>query len=136
MADTLSIEERSKRMRSIRAKDTKIEWVVRRILYAQGYRYRVHANELPGKPDIVFRNRRIAIFVHGCFWHQHSECKIAHLPKSRSAYWSDKFKRNVERDKENIRLLQEFGWKVIVVWECETRKAEALKERLVAVIGL
>jgi DNA mismatch endonuclease (patch repair protein) len=136
MADTLSIEERSKRMRSIRAKDTKIEWVVRRILYAQGYRYRVHANELPGKPDIVFRNRRIAIFVHGCFWHQHSECKIAHLPKSRSAYWSDKFKRNVERDKENIRLLQEFGWKVIVVWECETRKAEALKERLVALIGL
>src|SRR3712207_402049 len=107
MADTLSPTERSERMRRIKSKDTKVEWTVRRMLFALGYRYRVHPKDLPGKPDVVFRSRKIAIFVHGCFWHQHQGCKVAHVPKSRVSYWREKFERNVQRDAENCRKLQD-----------------------------
>jgi DNA mismatch endonuclease (patch repair protein) len=130
MVDTLSPLERSERMRRIRSKNTKIEWVVRRLLFALGYRYRLRSSALPGKPDIIFPRRKTAIFVHGCFWHQHPGCKISHLPKSRSDYWKSKLDRNVERDTENTEALKVMGWKVIVIWECETRNLELLASTL------
>lgn len=120
--DTLSKEERSALMSRIRSKDTKPELVVRRALHALGYRFRLHAKELPGKPDIVFRARRKAIFVHGCFWHRHPGCRIASEPKSRQDYWEAKFARNVERDRYNLSALKTDGWRVLVVWECQTRR--------------
>ncbi|WP_281063262.1 very short patch repair endonuclease [Ancylobacter gelatini] len=130
MADTLTPQERSERMRRIRGKNTKPEWLVRRMLHNAGYRYRLHRHSLPGKPDLVFPSRKIAIFVHGCFWHQHQGCKVAHIPKSRSEYWAQKFRRNVERDAANEAALENMGWRVIVVWECETADSELLLLRL------
>lgn len=135
MVDTLTPTQRSERMRRIKGKDTKIEWVVRRLLYTEGYRYRLHPTDLPGKPDIVFRNRKTAIFVHGCFWHQHKNCKIAHIPKSRSTYWREKLERNIKRDENNLLKLKAKGWTVIVIWECETRNLSRLLSRLLPLIG-
>lgn len=130
MADTLTRQERSERMRRIRAENTKPEWLVRRMLHNAGYRYKLHRRSLPGKPDLVFPSRKTAIFVHGCFWHQHQGCKVAHTPKSRSEYWEEKFRRNVERDAANEAALKSMGWRVIVVWECETADSESLLLRL------
>ncbi|TPM23143.1 DNA mismatch endonuclease Vsr [Mesorhizobium sp. B2-3-6] len=132
MADTLTPEERSERMRRIRSKDTKPEWKVRRLLHKARYRYRLQGRHLPGKPDLVFPSRKIVLFVHGCFWHQHRQCKIAHIPKSRSSYWQAKFRRNAERDASNAATLTELGWRVVVVWECETADPDALLSRLAA----
>src|ERR1700761_3512616 len=98
MADHLSPERRSKKMSRISSKDTKPELVVRRLLHGLGYRYRLHRKDLPGKPDLVFTKRKKVIFVHGCFWHQHSECREGRIPGSRLDYWEAKLKRNVERD--------------------------------------
>ncbi|MDR6833605.1 MULTISPECIES: very short patch repair endonuclease [unclassified Sphingopyxis] len=132
MADTLSPHERSVRMGLIKERNTKPEMAVRRLLHAKGFRYRLHANELPGKPDIVFRRRRKAIFVHGCFWHRHTdpECNLARFPKSRAEFWRAKFEANQARDAENCRMLREMGWNVLVVWECELRDAEQLGNKL------
>lgn len=106
-------------MRAIRSKDTKPEIFVRRVVYALGYRYRLHRRGLPGKPDLAFIGRRKAIFVHGCFWHQHENCREASKPKSNGGYWGPKLAKNVERDARNLQALHDAGWKTFVVWECD-----------------
>lgn len=108
-------------MSRIRTKNTKPEMVVRRLLHRLGYRYRLHARDLPGSPDIVFRPRQVALFVHGCFWHRHRGCSLAYEPKTRADFWSEKFKENVKRDERVKRQLEALGWRVITVWECDVR---------------
>lgn len=132
MADSLSKRERSARMARVRAKDTKPEMVVRRTLHRLGYRYRLHAPELPGKPDIVFRPKRKAIFVHGCFWHMHDhpDCKKARVPKSRLNYWLPKLQRNREHDSRVRPELNAIDWQFLIVWECELRHLEQLENTL------
>jgi DNA mismatch endonuclease (patch repair protein) len=108
-------------MARVRGKDTKPELKVRRALHAAGLRFRLHARELPGRPDIVFRSRRVAVFVHGCFWHRHDDpaCKLARMPKSRLEFWGPKLSANAERDRSNVETLTARGWTVEVVWECD-----------------
>ncbi|MDE0153240.1 MAG: very short patch repair endonuclease [Gammaproteobacteria bacterium] len=106
-------------MAKIRGRDTQPEIFVRRLLHRQGYRFRLYAKDLPGRPDIVFRSRRKVIFVHGCFWHRHEGCKKASMPKTRIAYWRRKFEANRKRDSESVLALEEMGWKVMVIWGCE-----------------
>jgi DNA mismatch endonuclease, patch repair protein len=129
MADTLTAAARSERMSRVRGRDTKPELAVRRLLHRMGYRYRLHAQDLPGRPDIVFRGRRRAIFVHGCFWHRHpsSTCPLARLPKSRLDFWLPKLEGNRARDLQNVERLEALGWRVLLVWECELRDREQLK---------
>ncbi len=117
-------------MRRIKSKDTKPEIFVRKMVYAMGYRYRLHAKELPGQPDLVFRKKKKAIFVHGCFWHQHEECKQGHIPKSNLPYWIPKLERTKKRDAGNLEKLKGLGWKILVVWECEVKEFTSLKARL------
>lgn len=121
-------------MAAIKSKGMKPEMIVRSAVHGMGYRYRLHRKGLPGKPDLVFGPRKKVIFVHGCFWHQHSDpaCKIARMPKSNTGYWNAKLARNVERDAKNIALLETAGWKVLTIWECETKETERLKEKLKA----
>jgi DNA mismatch endonuclease (patch repair protein) len=119
--DTLTRTERSERMSLIRNKDTKPELLVRRIAYGCGFRYRLHVSELPGKPDLVFRRLGKIIFVHGCFWHRHPGCALARLPKSKLDFWEPKLDENSRRDIRNLRKLRKAGWKVQVIWECETK---------------
>ena len=109
-------------MARIRSKDTAPEMAVRKMLHAHGYRYRLHRKDLPGKPDVVLTKHRVAIFVHGCFWHQHKGCRFAATPKSNAGYWGPKLSRNVQRDEQSVRALQQAGWRVLVVWECACRK--------------
>ena len=132
MADRLTPEERSENMRRIKSKDTSPEMIVRRLTHRMGYRFRLHRNDLPGKPDLVFPSRRKVIFVHGCFWHQHDNigCKIGRIPKSRTGYWVPKMQRNIERDRINLQKLASMGWKYLVVWECETKNTELLAEKI------
>ena len=122
--------DRSANMRAIRSKDMRPELAVRKLVHKMGYRFRLHRKELPGKPDLVFASRRKVIFVHGCFWHSHQGCKTAHRPKSNLAYWEPKLLRNRDRDSKSIEDLKEDGWKVLVVWECETKGEAQLKGRL------
>lgn len=130
--DTLSAEERSARMALVRGKDTGPELVVRKLVYALGYRYRLHARDLPGHPDLVFRKRRRVIFVHGCFWHRHraASCALARLPKSRLDFWLPKLEGNKKRDECNKRALAREGWKVLTIWECELRDTKRLRTTL------
>ncbi len=122
--------ERSRTMRAVKAKDTAPELRVRRIAHALGRRYRLHAKGLPGKPDLAFARDMKAIFVHGCFWHGHDCARGARTPKTNRAYWEAKIARNVARDRTALAALAERGWRTLVVWECETRDAAALTERL------
>ncbi|WP_084112213.1 very short patch repair endonuclease [Belnapia moabensis] len=108
-------------MAAIRSKNTRPERLVRSALHAVGYRFRVHVSGLPGRPDIVFPQRKVAIFVHGCFWHQHPGCSLARLPRVRLDYWGPKLRRNMERDAANIGKLLDLGWRVHTVWECSLR---------------
>jgi DNA mismatch endonuclease (patch repair protein) len=114
-------------MRAVKSKGTKPEIKVRRLLHHAGYRYRLHRKDLPGNPDIIFPGRRAAIFVHGCFWHQHPGCPHASRPSSNNAYWTKKLDRNVERDKRNILSLEEGGWRVLLLWECELKNPNLLQ---------
>lgn len=134
MADTRTPAQRSKIMKAVRTKDTGPEMVVRRILHGLGFRYRLHARELPGRPDIVFRSRRLAIFVHGCFWHGH-QCPKGRAPKSRLDYWAPKLAANAARDAANMRALDEAGWRVLTVWQCETTDRERLASTLMDFVG-
>ena len=118
-------------MARIRARDTRPEVAVRRLLHSLGYRYRLHRRELPGSPDICFPSRKKAVFVHGCFWHRHDGCARATTPKTRTSFWEDKFHKNVIRDRRNMTDLAEFGWDATVVWECEIKNLERLASRLV-----
>ena len=119
-------------MARVRGRDTRPELVVRRLLHGMGFRYRLHAKELPGRPDIVFRGRRLAIFVQGCFWHRHPdpECRLARLPKSRLDFWLPKLEGNRARDIANVERLESAGWRVLLVWECELKDWEQLGNRL------
>lgn len=133
MADTLDEAARSQRMSLIRGRDTKPEILVRRLLHRKGYRFRLHATDIPGRPDIVFRGRRRAVFVHGCFWHRHPDpgCPLTRMPKSRLGFWDAKFSQNVERDKRKQSELEALGWRYLVVWECELRHMEQLENKLI-----
>ncbi len=126
--DKISAERRSKNMRRIKSKNTKQELAVRKLLTSLGYRFRIHAKELPGKPDLVFPGRKQVIFVHGCFWHMHDDpnCRYVHIPKSKQAYWLPKLERNKQRDSENQRKLEELGWDSLVIWECQIPEMEKL----------
>lgn len=120
---------RSENMRRIKSKDTGPEWIVRRQVWALGYRYRLHRKDLPGKPDLSFGSLKKVIFVHGCFWHQHHGCPDSRLPKSNQEYWLPKLARNQDRDAAAIETLKAAGWDVLVIWDCETRDKD-LVERL------
>lgn len=121
MVDVMSAEERSLLMSRIRGKNTSPEMTVRKLLWGAGFRYRLHAKGLPGRPDIVFAKRRAALFVHGCFWHRHEGCPLFRLPKTRTPFWDDKLQRNRERDARAIATLIAADWRVAVIWECAVR---------------
>jgi DNA mismatch endonuclease (patch repair protein) len=125
-------ETRSSIMRAVKGRDTAPEMAVRRLLHSLGFRYRLHRSDLPGKPDIAFAGRRKVVFVHGCFWHGHFCSRGARLPKTNSAYWSEKIARNVARDHQNTVRLNDMGWSALTVWECELKDREQLK----ATVGL
>ena len=127
MADIVSPEQRSKNMAAIRSRDTKPEVYFRKLLFAQGYRYRIADKSVPGHPDIFLRKYNTAIFVHGCFWHRHQGCKYAYTPKSRVEFWQKKFDDNVQRDTVVNAALQENGVKCLVVWECTIK--QMMKDR-------
>jgi DNA mismatch endonuclease, patch repair protein len=133
--DTLTSMQRSERMGRIKSKDTKPELSVRRALFGLGYRYRLHQKDLPGKPDLVFPARRKVIFIHGCFWHAHQGCSVANLPKTRTDFWKSKFQRNCDRDLTNQSELRKLGWRVLTVWECETKNKPRLIRRIVSYLG-
>jgi DNA mismatch endonuclease (patch repair protein) len=119
MTDIYSKETRSRVMSAVRGKDTQPERKVRSFLHKAGYRFRLHYKILPGKPDIVFPRFNTVIFVNGCFWHQHAGCKKATIPHNNKLFWKRKLSRTVQRDSENIQKLENMGWKVIIIWECE-----------------
>jgi DNA mismatch endonuclease (patch repair protein) len=135
MVDTFTPEKRSEVMRAIRSRDTKPEMIVRSAAHAMGYRYRLHKSGLPGKPDLVFAGRRKIIFVHGCFWHGHTQCRGGRLPKSNNNYWQKKIARNQTRDKRVARKLRAEGWSVMTIWECEIRDLNKLRKRLLRFLG-
>ena len=122
-------------MAEIRGRDTAPERAVRRIAHRMGLRFRLHRKDLPGRPDLVFSKHRLAVFVHGCFWHRHRGCRYAYTPKSRVAFWTAKFSANVARDQRQETALRALGWQVLVIWECETRHETAVVHRLAAAIG-
>lgn len=122
MADVHTKEVRSYNMSQIRSKNTKPELVVRKYLFAKGFRYRLHSKDLPGKPDIVLPKYRTVIFVHGCFWHGHEGCKYFVVPKTRTEWWLSKINRNKELDLQSTFQLQQNGWKVIEIWQCDLKK--------------
>jgi DNA mismatch endonuclease (patch repair protein) len=128
--DTLSPAERSEIMARVRSKNSRPEVLVRKLVFALGYRYRLHARDLPGHPDLVFRKRRKVIFVHGCFWHRHEGCALARLPKSRLDFWEPKLEGNKQRDKRSRKALNRDGWKVLTIWECQTTKIRRLESTL------
>jgi len=137
MVDFLSPRERSERMSRIRGKDTRPELALRKVLHGLGLRYRLHGKGLPGKPDLVFPRYKAVVFVHGCFWHRHPGCSIATTPKSNTAFWLEKFEKNVARDARVTAQLEGQGWRVLVAWECELSspaKAARVGERLATLI--
>lgn len=129
MADTFSKTKRSQIMAAVKSKDTTPEMAVRRLLHGMGFRYRLHVSTLPGKPDIVLPRLRKIIEVRGCFWHSHS-CGNCRLPTTRHAWWKAKLARNAQRDQTTIRVLRKLGWRVLVVWECQTPHPGRLARRL------
>ncbi len=126
---------RSAQMAKVRGRDTKPEMRVRRALHAGGLRFRLQIRDLPGRPDIVFRSRRIAVFVHGCFWHRHDDpnCKLARLPKTRLEFWLPKLEGNRQRDERNEAALKSAGWKPLVIWECQTKNQDVLSGLVAAI---
>ena len=124
MVDVVSPADRSRMMAGIKGKNSQPELLVRRLLFASGYRFRLHRRDLPGTPDIVMPGRKVAIFVPGCFWHLHQGCRYAKLPATRPDFWKAKLEANVERDCRAVGKLQALGWRVLCVWECSTRDAE------------
>jgi DNA mismatch endonuclease (patch repair protein) len=134
MTDVHTPEQRSRNMAAIKGANTKPEMLVRRALYGLGYRYRLHRKDLPGKPDIVLSRLKVVIFVHGCFWHSH-DCRWGNVvPKTRAEFWAEKRAGTVERDARKAQALEEMGWQVLNIWECETRDSghlsRVLHERL------
>ena len=130
MTDIYEPRKRSEIMSRIRGRGTKPEIIVRRIAHRLGYRFRLHRKDLPGRPDMVFPRHRVVIMVHGCFWHRHPGCKHASTPKTRESFWKNKLEDNVARDGRNESALRELGWRVMVIWECETKDREAVADRI------
>lgn len=130
MADVMTPEQRSRCMAAVKGKDTKPEMIVRKYLFSRGMRFRVQVRKLPGNPDIVLPKYKTVIFVNGCFWHGHEDCKYFRLPKSNVEFWKEKIERNIERDKESMQALFDLGWKVVRVWECELRNKANREETL------
>jgi DNA mismatch endonuclease (patch repair protein) len=128
MADRLTKAERSALMARVRQEGTKPELIVRRALSALGARYRLKSKGLPGRPDMLFPGVKVAVYVHGCFWHQHRECRASRIPNTRTEYWKPKLEANVERDARHVRQLTEGGWLVFTVWECETRSVDLVQQ--------
>jgi DNA mismatch endonuclease (patch repair protein) len=128
--DSISKERRSWNMSRIQSKNTRPELLVRSILHRSGYRFRLHARELPGRPDIVLPKWKTVVFVHGCFWHRHKGCRFAYSPKSKKAFWRTKFTENMKRDVRKAEALVSLGWTVVTVWECELACPAMLGERL------
>ena len=131
--DTVSKEQRSLNMSHIKSKNTKIEIKVRKYLFSKGFRYRVNVKDLPGKPDIVLKKYKTVIFVNGCFWHRHKNCKLATTPKTNTEYWVNKFNHNIENDQKNYEKLNVLGWHVIILWECELKdNFEEIMEQVIS----
>lgn len=130
MVDVVDSATRSRMMSGIRCKNTKPELLVRKYLHSRGLRFRLHAKKLPGKPDLVLPKYKAVVFVHGCFWHQHSECKYATMPNSRKDFWANKLSENIARDSYQIAALNGLGWRVFVVWECELREGKTRLDSL------
>lgn len=121
MPEKISTETRSRMMSGIRAQDTKPELLVRQHLHADGFRFRLHRKDLPGRPDVVLPRWNTAVFAHGCFWHGHAGCRFFRVPKTRTEFWSEKIERNAQRDEKAVHALEAAGWRVAVVWECALR---------------
>lgn len=125
MADNRTIEQRSQNMKRIRAKDTKPELLVRRFLHAKGFRFRLYNKNIIGKPDLTLKKHNTLIFINGCFWHGHKNCKYAKKPTSNTEFWKAKISKNIIRDQRNIRLLRKDGWMVLIIWECQLVKKKS-----------
>jgi DNA mismatch endonuclease, patch repair protein len=130
VVDSLTPKERSEIMARVRSKNSRPEMLVRKIVFALGYRYRLHQKKLPGCPDLVFSGLGKIIFVHGCFWHRHARCALARIPKSRVDFWTAKLEGNRKRDQRNKRALSREGWKVLTIWECQLKNAVRLESRI------
>jgi DNA mismatch endonuclease, patch repair protein len=130
MADRLTRRQRSILMAGVRTKHTEPELKVRSVAHRLGYRFRLHRKDLPGSPDIVFPRLQAVVFVHGCFWHRHAGCRKASIPATRSDFWAEKLGSNVTRDANARKRLRQSGWRVLVIWECETKHAVKLKDKL------
>ena len=128
--DVFSREKRSQIMSRVSGKNTKPELIVRSLLHNMGYRFRLHRSDLPGKPDITLPKYKKVIFVHGCFWHGHKDCRRSKRPTTNKKFWHEKLDKNIERDNVNIRNLKELGWGVLVVWVCEVNEINQLKNKL------
>ena len=128
-------EQRSRNMSAIKSKNTKPEIKVRKVLHSMGYRFRLHSKDLPGSPDIVLPKYKTVIFVHGCFWHRHENCKYASTPKIRQEFWHKKFKTNIERDLEIQDKIKNLDWRSVVIWECETKNIENLRDKIIDVFS-
>ena len=128
-------EQRSKNMSAIKSKNTKPEIKVRKILHSMGYRFRLHSKDLLGSPDIVLPKYKTVIFVHGCFWHRHENCKYASTPKTRQEFWNEKFETNIERDLQIQEKIKNTDWRSVVIWECETKNIENLKGRIIDIFN-
>ncbi|MEV4782140.1 very short patch repair endonuclease [Burkholderia sp. LMU1-1-1.1] len=135
MVDSLDQAARSAVMARIRGKNTRPEMIVRKLVFAAGYRYRLHVRKLPGSPDLVFPARKKVIFVHGCFWHRHDNCAASRIPQSRTDFWSEKLNGNKARDQRNQEALIDAGWQILVIWECELGDLTMLGERLRLFLG-
>lgn len=133
--DRLTPEQRSRNMAQVKGKNTKPEKLVRSLLHSMGYRFRLHNKRLPGKPDITLPRYKAIVFVHGCFWHGHDGCKRAAIPTTRSEFWMKKISANKERDSRNIAALENLGYRCLVVWQCELKDLELLKQRLSDFLG-
>ena len=136
MTDVHTKKRRSKYMAAIRSKNTKPEITVRKTMYKMGLRYRLHRKDLPGKPDIVLGPVKLALFINGCFWHRHVNCKYAYNPKTRKNFWNKKFTDTIKRDIKNNIELEKLGWKSVVIWECETQDQDSLRDQILKIIKL
>ena len=128
-------EQRSKNMAAIKSKNTKPEIKVRKVLHSMGYRFRLHSKNLPGSPDIVLPKYKTIIFVHGCFWHRHKNCKYASTPKTRQEFWNKKFEENIKRDSEIQDKIKNLNWRSVVIWECETKNIDNLRDKIIDVFS-
>lgn len=135
MADVHDKKTRSYNMSRIRSKDTKPEMLVRKFLFANGFRYRLHVKNLPGKPDIVLPKYKTVIFVNGCFWHGHENCKYFVIPKTRTNWWITKININTSNDLKNVKAIRKVGWKVIIIWECQIKKKSIFKKLITHLIS-